>query len=74
MDFYPQQKLVFKVRDGAKNTKEHDTAAIRTAVHKHTLQHQTCATSSVIAGAPWLSRRWWHTHEGYEGSSSAGES
>jgi hypothetical protein len=25
--FYPQQKLVFKVRDGAKITKKHDTAA-----------------------------------------------
>ena len=25
--FYPQQKLVYKARDGAKITKKHDTAA-----------------------------------------------
>jgi hypothetical protein len=34
------------------------------ATQRHS-RHRWCA---------WLSRRWWHTHEGYEGSSSAGES
>ena len=37
--FYPQQKLVYKARDGAKIVKKHDTAAPRTSGHKHT---RTC--------------------------------
>jgi transposase InsO family protein len=41
--FYPQQKLVFKVRDGAKITKKHDTAA---TPHRRAQAHLNLPTTA----------------------------
>ena len=41
--FYPQQKLVFKVRDGAKITKKHDTAA---TPHRRAQAHPNLPTTA----------------------------
>jgi hypothetical protein len=41
--FYPQQKLVFKVRDGAKITKKHDTA---TTPHRRAQAHPNLPTTA----------------------------
>jgi hypothetical protein len=41
--FYPQQKLVYKVRDGAKITKKHDTAA---TPHRRAQAHQNLPTTA----------------------------
>jgi len=41
--FYPQQKLVYKVRDGAKITKKHDTAA---TPHRRTQAHPNLPTTA----------------------------
>ena len=41
--FYPQQKLIFKVRDGAKITKKHDTAA---TPHRRAQAHPNLPTTA----------------------------
>ena len=41
--FYPQQKLIFKVRDGAKLTKKHDTAA---TPHRRAQAHPNLPTTA----------------------------
>ncbi|MDT5172214.1 MAG: hypothetical protein QOD02_5595, partial [Mycobacterium sp.] len=41
--FYPQQKLVYKVRDGAKITKKHDTAA---TPHRRAQAHPNLPTTA----------------------------
>jgi hypothetical protein len=45
-DFYPQQKLVSKVRDGAKVSKKHDTAA--TPFHR-AIDHPTMSVQRIVA-------------------------
>jgi Integrase core domain len=44
--FYPQQKLISKVRDGAKVSKKHDTAA--TPFHR-AIDHPTMAVERIVA-------------------------
>jgi hypothetical protein len=44
--FYPQQKLISKVRDGAKVSKKHDTAA--TAFHR-AIDHPTMSVERIVA-------------------------
>ena len=51
--FYPQQKLVFKVRDGAKITKKHDTAA---TPHRRAQAHPNLPTTAKANLTPHLPR------------------
>jgi hypothetical protein len=51
--FYPQQKLVFKVRDGAKVSKKYDTA---TTPHRRAERHQAvCAEDKAILADTYAS-------------------
>ena len=51
--FYPQQKLVLKVRDGAKITKKHDTA---TTPHRRAQAHPNLPTTAKAEPDPHLPR------------------